>query len=272
MIIRQVNGIDIPALGLGTFRLTGPEGVTAIREGIGMGYRHIDTAIMYGNEVEVGRAIAEAGVPREDLFLTTKIWYSDLAPEGVAKNVPESLDRLGLDYVDLLLVHWPNKDIPLKGTLEAFAAAKSAGQTRSVGISNFPTALMREAVEVHGMAPLTNQVEYHPYLDQSAVLGKCRDYGMTMTAYLPIARGRVVGDPVIEALAQKHAKSAAQICLRWLLQQDSVIAIPKTSQITRLRENFDVFDFELSADDMALIFALQGNERLVNADWAPDWD
>ncbi len=272
MITRLVNGIDIPALGLGTFKLTGPEGVAAVREGIGMGYRHIDTAIMYGNEVEVGQGIAEADVPREDLFVTTKIWYTDLAPDVVAARVPESLERLGLTYVDQLLIHWPNKDIELKGTIEAFVAAREAGYARGIGISNFPTALMREAVEVHDMGPLTNQVEYHPYLDQSAVLGLCREYGMSLTAYLPIARGKVVDDPVIGGIAAKHGKSAAQVSLRWLLQQEGVIAIPKTSQVARLRENFDVFDFELSGAEMAAISSLQGNGRLVNMDWAPEWD
>lgn len=272
MIYRTVKGIRIPALGFGTFRLNGPEGEAAVRTALETGYRHIDTAIGYTNETEVGRAIAGSGISRDDIFITTKIWTTDLAPDAVERNAAESLKRLRTDRVDLLLIHWPNDAFPLGPTLAALARLRDEGRTRAIGVSNFPVALMKEAVERHGADLLTNQVEYHPFLNQKLVIDYAHAHGISVTAYLPVARGAVLEDPVLKAIGAAHGKSAAQVSIRWLLQQDGILAIPRSGKAEHIRANFEVFDFELSAEDMARIDALRGNRRFVDPDFAPAWD
>lgn len=272
MIYRTAKGITMPALGLGTFELTGEKGIASIRSAIEYGYRHIDTAIRYGNEAEVGTAIREAGVPREELFVTTKIWFDSLAPETVHQRIGESLERLQMDYVDLLLIHWPGTEVPLGETLGAFAEVRGAGKTRSVGVSNFTTAQLDEAINVHGAELFTNQVEYHPFLAQPKLLKSARAAGMILTAYLPIARGAVFKEQVIQDIGARHGKSAAQVSLRWLLQQDAVAAIPRSSKIENIRSNFDIFDFELDEKEMAQISGLDRQDRMVDFDWSPEWD
>ncbi|MFV0492224.1 MAG: aldo/keto reductase [Pseudorhodobacter sp.] len=272
MIYKSANGARMPAPGLGTFELTGPEGIAAIRGAIEHGYRHIDTAIRYGNEAEVGQAIRESGVAREELFVTTKIWFDALAPEQVHQRIDESLERLEMDQVDQLLVHWPSHDVPLGETLGAFKEVREAGKTRHIGVSNFPTALLDEAVRVHGATLVTNQVEYHPFLAQDKLLAALRGAGMILTAYLPLARGAIFKDPVIRDIAERRGKNPAQITLRWLVQQDGVVPIPRSSKIENIRSNFDIFDFELDDGEMQRIAGLNREERICDFNWSPQWD
>ncbi len=272
MIYRTAKGITMPALGLGTFELTGDQGIAAIRSAIEYGYRHIDTAIRYGNEAEVGQAIRESGVPRDEMFVTTKIWYDSLAPETVHQRIAESLDRLSMDYVDLLLVHWPSTSIPLQDTLKAFGEVRAAGQTRGIGVSNFTAALLDEAINVHGAELVTNQIEYHPFLTQPKLLPMLRNAKMILTAYLPLARAAVFKEDIIQDIGRRHGKSAAQVTLRWHLQQDSVAAIPRSSRIENIRSNFDIFDFELNENEMFQIGKLDRQQRIVDFEWSPEWD
>jgi 2,5-diketo-D-gluconate reductase B len=269
---KTIQGEAVPVLGLGTFELTGPAGEDAIRAAIDIGYRQIDTAIRYGNEVEVGRAIRSSGVARAELFVTTKIWFNDLKPDTVHQRVGESLERLGLDQADLLLVHWPAKDVPLGETLAAFAEEKSKGRTRLIGVSNFTLALLDEALDVHKAQLFCNQVEYHPFLSQERLLARMRRAGMLLNAYQPIARGKVFDNELLNALGRKYGKSAGQVTLRWLIQQDAVGAIPRSSRPENMRANLDIFDFELSPEDMAAIHGLASGKRYSDFDWAPAWD
>ncbi|WP_244624146.1 MULTISPECIES: aldo/keto reductase [unclassified Bosea (in: a-proteobacteria)] len=269
---KTIQGEAIPALGLGTFELTGPAGEAAIRAAIDLGYRQIDTAIRYGNEVEVGRAIRSSGVARGELFVTTKIWFNDLQPDTVHRRVEESLERLGLDQVDLLLVHWPAKDVPLGETLAAFVEERNRGRTRLIGVSNFTVALLDEALDVHKAELFCNQVEYHPFLSQQKLLARMRQAGMLLNAYQPIARGKVFDNEVLKSLGHKYGKSAGQVTLRWLTQQDGVGAIPRSARLENMRANLDIFDFELSPDDMAAIHGLASGQRYSRFDWEPAWD
>lgn len=267
------NGARIPAMGLGTWELRGDTCVEIVAEGLKLGYRHVDTAQAYDNETEVGEGIRSSGVSRDEVFLTTKVWHDKLAAGQLEQSVEESVTRLGFDCVDLLLVHWPNSGVPLKETMEAMARVRKAGLTRHIGVSNFTVALIEKAIAVSSEPIVTNQIEYHPYLDQTKVMNACRNHGISVTAYCPIARGRVIGDPVIEAIAARHGKSAVQVTLRWLAQQPGVVSIPRTSSKARLAENLGIDGFKLSDEDMAAIYALaKPDGRLVSLDWAPDWD
>ena len=271
-MLKTIRGEAVPALGLGTYQLTGPKGEAAIRGALDLGYRHLDTAIRYGNESEVGRAIQASGVPRDELFVTTKIWPDDLRPQDVRARTAESLDRLGLDRVDLLLVHWPARDIPLGETLAAFAAERAAGRTRLIGVANFTLPLLEEALEVHKADLFCNQVEYHPFLSQARLLDRMARAGMLLVAYLPIARGAVSDVPLLRRIGARHGKTPAQVTLRWLVQQDRVAAIPRSSQASRQAENLDVFDFALDEGEMAAIHGLAEGRRYCDYDFAPDWD
>jgi len=263
----------IPLLGFGTYQLAGGSARNMVEQAIAVGYRHIDTAQMYGNEREVGQAIASAAVPRDQIFLTTKIWPDHFAADDFKRAAQESLQNLGGDAVDLLLLHWPNPRVPLEETLTALMWAQDQGLARLIGVSNFTTTLMRQAVEICGRDRLiNNQVEYHPFLNQDRVMQTARSLGMTVTAYRPVAKGKVFKDPVLTGMAEKYRKNAAQITLRWLLQQ-GIITIPRTSNIDHLQQNFDVFDFELAPADMTEISSLRGDGRLVSpSNLAPDWD
>jgi len=273
MILRHVNDITIPALGFGTWPLKGDECARAVRTALETGYRHIDTAAMYENEDSVGDGIRTASVPRDDIHLTTKVWHDRLGRTDLLQSARDSLSRLKLDHVDLLLVHWPAKDVPLSETIEALVEAKSSGMTRAIGVSNFPSALLREAQELAAGSLVTNQVEYHPFLSQKTLLSAVGEFGMTLSAYCPIAKGKVNDDPVIAGIAANHGKSPVQVTLRWLLQQEGVIAVPKSGAPERIKANFEVFDFELSEDEMNRIFALGSSAgRIVNVDFAPVWD
>lgn len=269
----DIKGARVPALGLGTWQLSGRGCFEAVRQALDLGYRHIDTAQMYGNETEVGWAIRESGLARDAIFLTTKLAPGNLGAAAVKRTAEESLRRLATDHVDLLLIHWPTGEVPLAETLRALAALRDAGKTRHIGVSNFNVALLQEAIETHGADLLCNQVEYHPYLSQRAVLAAVRRHGLKLTAYSPLARGRVQRDPALAAIARKYGKSPAQVALRWLLDQDGVVAIPKAASRAHLAANIEIFDFTLGAEDRAAIDALRDDYRVVDpAGWAPDWD
>jgi len=266
------NGANIPLLGLGTWDIRGAVCKRIVEQAIRLGYRHIDTAQAYENEREVGEGVRNSGVPRDQLFVTTKVWWTQLAPADLLRTTRESLLRLRLDYVDLLLIHWPNSSVPLDQTIAALCKAKRDGMARNVGVSNFTTALIDQAVQYSTEPLATNQVEMHPYLDQSKVIAACEANGMAVTAYSPIMRGGAGGDPMLAKIAGAHEKSAAQVCLRYLVQQ-GVVAIPRTSKLERLTENSGIFDFELSPAEMSAVKALaKPDGRLVSPSWAPEWD
>lgn len=266
------NGANIPLLGLGTWDVRGDVCRRIVEQAIRLGYRHVDTAQAYENEREVGEGIRNSGVPRDELFVTTKVWWTQLAPADLLRTTRESLQRLRLDYVNLLLIHWPDPSVPLDQTIAALCKAKRDGMTKHVGISNFPTELIDKAVQYSTEPIATNQVEMHPYLDQSKVLAACQANGIALTAYSPIVRGKAAGDPVLSKIGRAHRKSEAQVCLRYLVQQ-SVVAIPRTSKLERLTENSEIFDFELTAAEMAEIKSLaRPDGRMVNPSWAPRWD
>ncbi|MFW6066817.1 MAG: aldo/keto reductase [Myxococcota bacterium] len=266
----EVRGMKAPALGMGTWQLQGRPCRQAVERALELGYRHIDTAQMYGNEEMVGAALQASGLPRDEVFLTTKLGLDDLARDAVARTTRESLKRLATDRIDLLLIHWPSDRVPLGETLEAMMALQEEGVVSHIGVSNFPPALLREALH---MAPVSCiQVEYHPYLAQPELLDMSRRRDLMLTAYSPLARGRVPGDRVLRQLAERHGKTPSQVALRWLIQQDHVSAIPKASSEAHLRENIDIFDFQLKPEEMRMIWELDRGERLLDPPWAPDWD
>lgn len=271
-MMKTIRGVAVPPLGLGTYELAGKAGEAAILSGIEIGYRHIDTASRYGNEGAVGRAIRASGVPRGDLFVTTKVWMSDLRPDDVRRSVSDSLARLQLDHVDLLLVHWPNPDIPLGETLDAFAEQKAKGRTRLIGVSNFTLPLLDEALNVHGADLFCNQVEYHPFLSQARLLERMGAADMLLMAYQPIARGAVNDTPLLQRIGARYGKTPVQVTLRWLIQQPRVGAIPRSSNPGRQAENFDIFDFTLTGEEMAAIHGLAEGRRTSDYAFAPQWD
>lgn len=262
MMYQTVQGEGVPALGLGTWQITGDACPEAVADALEIGYRHIDTAQLYENEAEIGQALSESGVDRADLFLTTKISPGNLAPENLRRSVDRSLDKLQTDYVDLLMVHWPAGDFEMNGTLDALANQHAEGNAHRLGVSNFTPDLLEAAMD---RAPIfCIQVEYHPFLAQHELLRRARQNDLLFTAYSPLARGKVLEDELLQTLADAHDKTPAQIVLRWLVQQDHVAAIPKASTATHRRSNFDIFDFELSPEEMDSIFELARGERILN--------
>lgn len=272
MLTLDLQGRPMPALGLGTWQLSGMACERAVRTALDIGYRHIDTAEMYGNEAEIGRALTAASVPREALFITTKIWTNHLRARDVSPTLDASLRKLRTDYVDLLLIHWPNPSVPVGETLGAMQKLRSAGKASAIGVSNFPVALMREAVEKEKAQIACNQVEYHVRLDQRPVLHYASRHKIAVVAYCPLGRGRLVDHPVLSRIGRKYGKSAAQVALRWLVQQPGVAAIPKSSSERNLRANFDIFGFALDRDDLAAIDGLRAKERIVDIGSGQDWD
>jgi 2,5-diketo-D-gluconate reductase B len=269
----DVQGVKVPALGFGTWALSGRAAYEATRNAFDLGYRHIDTAQIYGNEAEIGRAIRDSGIARSEIFLTTKVPPTNLHAAAAKRSHEESLKRLGLDYVDLLLIHWPNARVPLGETLEALAALRAAGKTRHIGVSNFTVALLSEAVEKHGAELLCNQVEYHPFLPQRALLALHKRYGIFLTAYAPVARGRVFSDKTLVAIGRKYGKSGGQVALRWLIDQERVAAVPKAAQRAHAAANIAIFDFALTPEDRAAIDAMAEGDRLVEwGGYSPQWD
>jgi diketogulonate reductase-like aldo/keto reductase len=270
------HGAEIPALGLGTWTLKGDQCSDLVQHALALGYRHIDTARMYDNEASVGVGIRASPVSRDEIFLTTKVWWTDLAAAELERSADGSLKRLGLGYVDLLLIHWPNARIPLEGTIKALNRMRERGMTRHIGVANFPTKLLREAISLSDAPLVANQVEYHPYLDQTKVHAACRAAGMAMVSYCPLYRsGGLLEEPVIVAAASRHGKSPGQIVLRWHVQQDGVAAIPRTTKKERLAENAAIFDFALSDAEMDAISGLtKANSRICDYDFSPadGWD
>ncbi|MEX3763857.1 aldo/keto reductase [Paraburkholderia phenoliruptrix] len=268
----EAHGARIPRIGLGTWRST-HEGVQAVRAALAAGYRHIDTAARYENEEAVGQALAASGVPRDEVFVTTKVWHTELRAADFRRAAQASVARLGLDHVDLLLVHWPNPEVPLEETIGALCDAQQRGLTRHIGVSNFPVALLDRAVALASVPLVANQCEYHPYLDQTKVLAACRRHGMALIAHTPLGSGKLLADPVIAEIAREHGRKPAQIILRWLIQQPGVAAVPKSSNPVRIAENLAVFDFQLDAGEMARIGALaRADGRVSQAAWHPEWD
>ena len=268
------NGADIPALGLGTWTLKGAECSEMVAEALKLGYRHVDTAAAYDNEEAVGDGIRTSGVARGDFFLTTKIWHTDLAPRDFRRSTEGSLKRLGVDHLDLLLIHWPNPKVPLADTVGALNEARAKGLTRHIGVSNFPTALLAEAIRLSDAPLIADQVEYHPYLDQSKIHAACRAAGMAMVSYCPLHRGGdLLSEKPIHDAAKAHGRTPGQIVLRWHVQQEGVVAIPRTTKKSRLKENLDIFDFALSAVEMKAISGLaRPDSRLCDFAFSPKWD
>lgn len=267
----EIRGTRVPSIGFGTWQITGGDCVDAVRDALEIGYRHIDTARVYDNEAEVGRGIAHSGVRREEIFLTTKVWMDDFEPDRLGRAAEESLSKLGTDYVDLLLLHWPSEDVPLARTLEAMVDLRDAGRIRQLGVSNFPPSLLREALE---HAPVfTDQVELHPFLGQDALLSIADEHDLMVTAYAPLAHGKVPDDPTLREIGGAHGKSPGQVALRYLLDKPRTAVIPKASSHERRAENLDVFDFSLSDDERARIDALPKDRRDFSPSWAPkSWD
>ena len=253
-----VEGVDVPALGFGTWPMKGETCRTAVRTALEHGYRHIDTAQMYENEAAVGEAIAESDVPREDVFLVTKLLSGNLAHDDVLSTARASRNRLGTDYIDLLLIHSPSRSVPIAESIGAMNQLQADGVVEHIGVSNFSVDQLEAAMDVSETPILTNQVEYHPLTSKSDFLEFCLDHGIMLTAYTPVARGRVVGNETLEGIGERYGKTAAQVALRWLVQQEMVAAIPKASTPEHVEENIDVFDFELAPEEMERIFDLQG--------------
>lgn len=268
------NGASIPALGFGTFRIPGPDVLRIVPHALKAGFRHIDTAQIYGNEAEVGEAIAGSGVARSDIFLTTKVWVENYRHDAFLASVDESLKKLKTDYVDLLLLHWPNEAVTLAEQIGVLNAVRDAGKVRHIGVSNFNTALMAEAVSLSKAPIVTNQIEYHPYIDQDMVIAAAKAAGMSVTGYYGMADGKVFADPVLKDIAASRGKSVAQVVLRWLVQQQGVIALSKTVSEARVDENLAIFDFTLSVAETDAIRALaRPDGRIVSPDGlAPVWD
>lgn len=270
----SANGANIPALGFGTFRMPEEDVHRILPEAIGLGFRHIDTAQIYKNEAAVGDAIARSGVSRPDIFLTTKVWVDRYRHDDFLASVDESLTKLKTDYVDLLLLHWPKSDVPLAERIGALNEVRKAGKARNIGISNFNVALTEEAVKLSDTPLATNQVEYHPWLDQKKVIDAARKHGLSVTAYYLMADGKVPADQLLREIGNAHGKTAAQVALRLAVQQDGIVALSKTATASRLKENFDIFDFALSDAEMKAIHALAKSDgRIVNpGHLAPEWD
>jgi diketogulonate reductase-like aldo/keto reductase len=266
------DGRAIPQLGFGVFQVPPEQTQETVEQALEVGYRHIDTAEMYGNEREVGEGLRASGISRDDVFITTKVWPDNLAPADLERSTKESLARLRLSHVDLLLIHWPSPRIPLADTMGALCRMKQAGFARHIGISNFTVPLIKEAVRLATEPLVTNQIEWHPFIDQSKVVAACRRHGLSVTAYSPIARGRAGDDARLRLIGMHHGKTAGQVSLRFLIQEGAVV-IPRTSRLERLKENMTIFDFELNPAEMDEIRALAGQDaRVVDWSGAPNWD
>ncbi len=270
----DANGANIPAIGLGTWTLTGKAATRLVADAIRSGYRHVDTATMYDNEEAVGAGLRASGVSRDEIFLTTKVWPSDIADGDLQRSVAASLKRLQVDRLDLALIHWPSGTIPLAESIRALNEVKDRGLARHIGVSNFTVALLAEAVVLSRHPLACNQIEYHPFLNQERVLAACRGHGMAVVSYCPLARGaELFPEPAVTAAAARHGRTPAQIVLRWQVQQEGVVAIPRSSNAERIAQNLRVFDFALEADEMAALDALRVRQhRICDFEFSPEWD
>jgi 2,5-diketo-D-gluconate reductase B len=270
----EAHGARIPLVGLGTWDLRGRTCARMVEEALRLGYRHVDTAELYDNEYEVGEGLRSSGVAREEVFVTTKVWPSHFAARELERSAKESLTRLKLAHVDLLLLHWPNPQIALRETIGALCKVKRAGLARHIGVSNFTVALIEEAVGLADEPLVCDQIEVHPFIDQSRVIAACARHGMAVVAYSPVARGGVKRDKVLAKIAAAHDKTAAQVALRFLVQQ-GIVVIPRTSRVERLKENLAIFDFALGKAEMAEIARLAHRDgRIVDYAFSgsPKWD
>jgi 2,5-diketo-D-gluconate reductase B len=270
VVTTTVQGVDVPSLGFGTFQLSGADCERGVEHALSVGYRHLDTAQAYGNEDRVGAALANSGVDRGEVFLTTKLWETSLPRERVAPGVDDSLRRLRTDYVDLLLIHWPSRETPTEETLAAMTEVREAGKARHIGLSNFPPSQVRAALDAATI--FCDQVEYHPFLGQPALRQLVGEHDFLLTAYSPLARGRVAEDETLREIAGAHRATPAQVSLRWLVEQDHLAAIPKATSPERIEENFGALELELSDEELRRIDGLERGERLINPDFAPDWE
>lgn len=263
----------MPAIGFGTWQLENGTAVPLVEKAIEVGYRHIDTAQIYGNEQDVGAAIKNSGIKRDELFVTTKVWIDQFADGDLQRSTEVSLEKLGLDHVDLLLLHWPKPDVSLAETLGALNEVRAKGWTRAIGLSNFPSAQLEEAAKLSDAPIATDQVEYHPYLSLKTLKAKADALGVSITAWSPLAQGKVAQEPLLVDIGRAHGKTPGQVTLRWIIQQ-GIIAIPRTSNPKRIEENFDILDFELSEAEMIQIHGLARPDGRIG-DWldkAYRWD
>ncbi|MDD2876696.1 MAG: aldo/keto reductase [Acidiphilium sp.] len=266
------HGMAMPKLGLGTWKMLGAECEASVARAITLGYRHIDTAAMYDNEDAVGAGIAASGLPRGDIFLTTKVWHENLAPDAMRRSIETSLGKLKTGYVDLFLIHWPSPSMNLKAALETMANLKAEGLIRNAGVANFTVPLLRQAVETIGADIACNQIEYHLLLDQSLVLDYARSQGIAIIAYCPLAQGRLADYSDLAGIAAKHGVTTAQVALKYLLDQEGVAAIPKAAREESQRANLAALAIPLDDEDRAVIAALPKNHRFINPSFAPEWD
>lgn len=254
-----VGAATIPRLGLGTWQNTGRTCTESVTAALECGYRHIDTAQAYNNEADVGAALADSNVPREEVFVTTKVWRSNFRAGDLQASVETSLEALGTDYVDLLLLHWPHPRVPVEESLSAMGDLQDDGVVRHVGVSNFTRTQLDTARELTDVSLVTNQVQYHPYVDQGRLHEYCLEHGVSLTAYSPLARGDVLDDPVLNRIGDRYGKSAAQVAIRWLLDKEQVLVIPKATSPNHIKANIDVFDFSLDDEERATIDSLRGS-------------
>lgn len=268
----DIKGFQLPRIGFGTSGLHGGSCRDMVAFALDAGYRHIDTAQAYGNEADVGAGIRQSKVDRAQVFLTTKIWMEDTGYRDAKRTTAESLKRLGTDYVDLLLLHWPNDRIPMVDSLTALAELRAEGKARHIGVSNFTLRHLKEAVETHGADLFCNQVEYHVMLPQDGLLAYMRPRSTALVAYSPLGRGRIPGNETLARIGRQYGKSASQVALRWLTLQEGVAMIPKAGSRAHCSANLEIFDFTLSRDDCAAIAKLATGRRIVDPGWAPDWD
>jgi 2,5-diketo-D-gluconate reductase B len=268
----QTQGISLPRLGLGTYRMQGTVCREAVESALALGYRHIDTAEMYANEDAIGAALAAANVPRGELHVTTKVWPENLAPDAIRRSFDSSLKKLKLDFVDLYLIHWPAKGMNLPAALEALMALKEEGRTRAIGVANFTVALLKQAVEEIKAPIACNQIEYHVMLDQSKVMGYMAEKSIPLVAYCPLAQGRAASDETLTAIGRKHGAAPAQVALKWLLEQNGVAAIPKAARQESQQANLDALKLQLDDEDRKVIAALPKDKRFVSPAFSPDWD
>lgn len=266
----EAHGARIPALGIGTWLLQGDTCERAVRTALELGYRHVDTASAYDNERHVGAALRASGVDRDALFVATKVWHADLAPDRVTASVDASRRALGLDVLDLVYIHWPSPERPWEPALDRLLELRAQGRLRHVGVSNFNSAMLRAAAARGPVAAI--QVEYHPYLGQRPVIEAARAAGAAVVAYSPLAHGRVHTDEALARIGRAHGKTASQVALRWLVQQRGVAAVPKASSRAHLAEDLAIFDFELSEDEMRAVDALERGQRLLDPPMSPAWD
>ena len=268
----QTQGIRLPRLGLGTYRMQGDVCRSAVETALGLGYRHIDTAEMYANEEAIGPAIAASGIARQDLHVTTKVWNENLVPDAMRKAFDTSLKKLKLDHVDLYLVHWPAKNMNLPAMFETLMKLKEEGRTRAIGVANFNIALLKTVVEEIKAPIACNQIEYHVLLDQTPIRKYMVAKSIPLVAYCPLAQGRAASNETLIAIGSKHNASAAQVALKWLLDQDGVAAIPKASRTESQQANLGALNVKLDDDDRKAIAGLPKNQRFVNPGFAPAWD